>query len=63
MSTSVEQTVTARASSLSCDANLDPHTYVWKTEKAWSAPPVGPCRQLVIKLDDGSFHRAKFTFK
>ncbi len=59
----IEQTVTAGASSLSYDAKLDQYTYVWKTERTWSAPPVGPCRQLVITLNDGSFHKANFIFK
>ncbi|MGE5249082.1 MAG: PxKF domain-containing protein, partial [Bacteroidota bacterium] len=36
----------------------DTYTYVWKTDKLWA----NSCRQLVIKLDDGSFHRANFQF-
>lgn len=55
----IEQTVTAGGSSLSYDALLDQYTYVWKTDKAWA----GTCRQLVLKLDDGSVHRANFKFK
>jgi probable HAF family extracellular repeat protein len=54
----IEQTVGAGERSLSYDATSDQYTYVWKTEKGWS----GTCRQLAIKLDDGSFHRANFTF-
>jgi hypothetical protein len=55
----IEQTVTAGESSLSYDAASDQYTYVWKTEKAWS----GQTRQLVLKLDDDSEHKANFQFK
>ena len=39
-------------------SSLDQYTYVWKTNKAWA----GTCRQLVVKLDDGTYHRANFNF-
>jgi YVTN family beta-propeller protein len=55
----IEETVTAGSSSLSYDASTDIYTYVWKTEKAWA----NTCRQLVVKLNDGTFHRASFKFK
>ncbi len=55
----VEQTVSAGASSLSYDPSTDQYRCVWKTEKSWE----NTCRQLVVKLEDGSFHRANFTFK
>jgi hypothetical protein len=32
---------------------------VWKTEKSWS----GTCRQLIVKLIDGTEHLANFQFK
>jgi extracellular elastinolytic metalloproteinase len=32
---------------------------VWKTQKAWA----GTCRQLIIRLDDGTDHIANFKFK
>ena len=54
----VEETVSAGGSSLQYDAALDQYTYVWKTNKAWA----GTCRQLVVKLDDGTYHRANFQF-
>jgi hypothetical protein len=54
----VEETVSAGGSSLQYDAALEQYTYVWKTNKAWA----GTCRQLVVKLDDGSYHRANFRF-
>lgn len=54
----IEETATAGMSSLSYDAAQDQYSYVWKTEKAWSAS----CRQLVVTLDDGSVHAANFSF-
>jgi hypothetical protein len=54
----IEQTVTAGASSLNYDAAAGQYIYVWKTEKAWG----GTCRQLVIKLKDGTYQRANFRF-
>lgn len=55
----VDETATAGGSSLAYDASLDQYKYVWKTEKAW----VGTCRQLVVKLSDGTFHWANFMLK
>lgn len=55
----IEQTVTAGASSLSYDAPTDRYTYVWKTQKVWAKT----CQRLVLKSNDGTFHRASFTFK
>jgi CSLREA domain-containing protein len=54
----IEETVTAGGGGLSYDPSLDRYTYVWKTSKAWA----GTCRQLVVKLDDGTYHRANFKF-
>ena len=51
-------TVTAGGSSLSYDATEDQYTYVWKTEKNWTG-----CRQLIVKLIDGTYQVANFTFK
>ncbi|HEU5103883.1 MAG TPA: PxKF domain-containing protein [Roseiflexaceae bacterium] len=55
----VEETVTAGSSSLSYDAATDTYTYVWKTSKSWA----GTCRQLNVKLADGSDHFANFKLK
>jgi hypothetical protein len=55
----IEQTVTSGASSLSYDAATDTYTYVWKTEKSWR----GTCRQLIVRLNDGTDHIAYFRFK
>ncbi|HEX6583349.1 MAG TPA: PxKF domain-containing protein [Thermoleophilaceae bacterium] len=34
------------------------YMFVWKTEKRWA----GECRQLVLKLDDGTVHRVELQF-
>ena len=57
--TPIEETVTAGNSSLSYDPTIDQYKYVWKTDKAWK----GMCRQLILKLNDGSVHVANFQFK
>ena len=46
-------------SSLSYDAVTDQYQYVWKTNKSWA----GSCRTLVLKLSDGTSHRANFQFR
>ncbi len=47
------------ASGLSYTAANDTYTYVWKTDKVWA----GTCRQLLLKLSDGTTHVANFQFK
>jgi hypothetical protein len=54
----IEETVTAGGSSLSYDAATETYNYVWKTEKSWA----GTCRQLTVKLVDGTSHYANFQF-
>jgi hypothetical protein len=46
-------------SGLTYNAGSDQYHYNWKTLKAWE----GTCRQLVVKLNDGTEHRANFKFK
>jgi hypothetical protein len=58
----IETTASAGSSSLSYDAASGQYTYVWKTAKTWSTAPNGPCRQLTVKLIDGSVLRANFRF-
>lgn len=53
------ETLTAGGSSLNYDPSSDQYNYVWKTESSWA----GTCRQLVVQLNDGTFHRANFKFK
>ncbi|MDQ2999606.1 MAG: PxKF domain-containing protein, partial [Chloroflexota bacterium] len=55
----IEETVTAGSSTLSYDPGTDQYHYVWKTEKTWA----GTCRQLIVKLDDGTTHTANFKFR
>lgn len=35
----------------------DSYNYVWKTDKSWTG-----CRELIVKLVDGSYHQAVFDF-
>jgi extracellular elastinolytic metalloproteinase len=37
----------------------DRYQYNWKTDESWA----GTCRQLIITLDDGTQHRASFSFE
>jgi PKD repeat protein len=55
----IDQTVAAGGSSLTYDTQSMTYTYVWKSDKAWA----GTCRQLIVKLVDGTEHRATFYFK
>ena len=55
----VTETLTAGSSTLSYTSSSDQYNYVWKTEGSWA----GTCRQLVVKLNDGSTHTANFKFK
>jgi hypothetical protein len=55
----IEETATAGSSGLQYNAFTDQYTYVWKTEKGWA----NSCRQLNVKLDDGSDHLASFQFR
>jgi hypothetical protein len=55
----IEQTVNAGQSSLSYDASTDQYNYVWKTQNSWA----GTCRQLIVKLNDGTEHKANFRFR
>jgi len=57
--TPLEETVTAGGSSLTYDPSSDQYIYVWKTDASWA----GTCRQLVVRLNDGSIHTANFKFK
>jgi hypothetical protein len=54
----IESTVTAGSSSLTYDAITNQYVYVWKTDKAWASQ----CRQLRVKLADGTLHAANFKF-
>jgi hypothetical protein len=55
----LEETVTAGSSSVAYDPDAAQYVYVWKTVKAWA----GTCRQLIVRFNDGSEHRALFNFR
>jgi hypothetical protein len=57
-SSPIEETVTAGNSSLQYDPGTQRYSYVWKTDKTWA----GTCRQLIVKLIDGTEHVALFQF-
>jgi hypothetical protein len=57
--TDLTDTLTAGNSSLSYDPGADQYVYVWKTDASWA----GTCRQLVVRLNDGSTHIAYFRFR
>lgn len=58
-SDAIEETVSSGGSGLQYDPATQIYTYVWKTQKAWA----GTCRQLIVKLDNGTEHVANFQFK
>jgi hypothetical protein len=57
--TVIDETATAGSSSLTYDPASDQYSYVWKTETSWK----GSCRMLVVRLNDGTEHLAKFSFR
>ncbi len=54
----VEETVAAEPSDLKYDAAANQYIYTWKTESAWK----GTCRELNLRLEDGTDHKAVFQF-
>ena len=54
----IETTVAATTTTLQYDATSNQYTYVWKTVKGQTG-----CRQVNVKLADGSDHIALFKFK
>jgi hypothetical protein len=55
----IEETATAGQSGLTYDTVTGLYQYVWKTDKSWARS----CRQLVLRLADGSVHRAAFSLR
>ena len=53
----ITETVNAGGSSLTFSDGQ--YNYIWKTQTSWA----GTCRQLIIKLNDGTVHVANFKFK
>jgi hypothetical protein len=54
----IEQTLSAGTSGLAYDPVTDTYTYTWKTNRSWA----NTCRQLTIRLSDGTDHTALFQF-
>jgi hypothetical protein len=54
----IEDYATATVSGLKYDPVARQYIYNWKTDSKWA----GTCRQLIVKLDDGTYHRANFMF-
>ena len=50
--------MTAGSSGLTYHAKNDKYIYTWKTSKDWA----NSCRQLIVKLSDGSIFWAQFRF-
>jgi hypothetical protein len=57
-SDAIEDYATGTVSGLKYDPVAKQYIYNWKTESRWA----GSCRQLIVKLDDGTYHRANFNF-
>src|SRR5215211_1844189 len=55
----LEEYATATVSSLKYDSTANQYIYNWKTDPKYT---VGTCRQLIVKLADGTEHRATFSF-
>lgn len=53
-------TLPPSGSGLTYDGTTDRYSYGWKTERAWGDP--ASCRQLVLRLSDGTTYRAYFRF-
>lgn len=54
----LEEYSTTTVSGLKYDPTADQYIYNWKTDGTWSTK----CKQLVVKLSDGTEHRANFWF-
>lgn len=55
----IEETVSSPSIGLTYQAGTASYQYVWKSDRAWA----GTCRQITIKLRDGSIHQALFKLK
>ena len=53
----IEETVAGKGG-LSYNASTDTYEYAWATGSSWSG-----CKQFVMKLKDGTVHRANFIFR
>ena len=55
----IDATAAASTSGLHYEPGSDTYTYVWKTDKSWK----NTCRQVTVRLDDGSTRMLLFQFK
>jgi hypothetical protein len=55
----VEEIVPPGGSSFTYDVPTNQYRYVWQTQRSWR----GTCRQLVVRLRDGTEKRANFRFR
>jgi len=54
-----ESTSPAGKSGLHYDPFKDQYIYVWATASTWK----GTCRELNVRLNDSTDHKARFSFK
>lgn len=54
----IESASTSATTTLHYDSASGQYVYLWKTDKSWA----GSCRQLTLRLVDGSDHAAQFHF-
>lgn len=54
-----EPVATAGSSGVTYDQGNEQYVLAWRTDRAWS----GTCRQLVVTVDDGAVHAARFEFR
>jgi VCBS repeat-containing protein len=52
-----QSSTTAFGTPLTYDATTGIYTYAWQTRQSWSST----CRQFVLKLSDGSLHKANYA--
>ena len=55
----LEPTETSGHSALKFNHRTGTYQYVWKTDRAWA----GTCREVIVKLKDGTEFRARFSFR
>ena len=54
-----QETVSTGTRDLIHDESTGQYRFTWKTNETWA----GSCRQLIVKLNDGTEHSAYFRFK
>jgi hypothetical protein len=54
----IEQYTTTSVNGLRYEQGANRYTYNWETDRSWA----GSCRQLIVRLNDGSRHAARFMF-